>query len=142
MKRFIPFVFLVFAACRHEMPDIPHGVIPPEKMHLIMSDMLIADALAETRTIGAANEKQFTEQYYATIYKNYGITRSDFVKSYHFYEDNPVAMNLLYDEILGEISRREAAISGGDSTSKAAAKADPTATATGKIDSTRVKNNK
>jgi hypothetical protein len=97
------------------MPKIPRDIIPPEKMHLIMSDMLIADALSETRALGSVNEKLYTEQYYATIYKNYGITRADFVKSYHFYEDNPVVMNKLYDDILGEISKREALISDSDS---------------------------
>ena len=47
-------------------------------------DMHISDAVAETRTMGDINEKKITEQYYLQIYKNYGITKAEFLKSYLF----------------------------------------------------------
>jgi len=79
-------------------------------MKMILSEMLIADGLAETKKLGGGDDKKLTEQYYATIYKNFGITREEFAKSYHFYEYNLVLENRLYDSILNEISRREAVV--------------------------------
>jgi hypothetical protein len=81
-----------------------------EKMKMIMADIHIADAVAETKAQGGVNEKNLTAEYYAAVFKNNGTTREDFLKSYRFYEDNPVLMNKLYDSVLIEISRREAAV--------------------------------
>jgi len=67
--------------------------------------------VAETKTMGSGKtEMKLSEQYYMQIYKNYGITKEDFLKSYTFYQDNPVLLNQLYDNVLSEMSKREAQI--------------------------------
>ena len=60
---------------------------------------------------GGGDEKKLSEEYYNTIYKNFGVSREEFAKSYNFYEQHMVLENTLYDSVLNEISRREAAIS-------------------------------
>jgi hypothetical protein len=79
-------------------------------MESILVDMHISDAVAEVKTMGDINEKKLTQQYYLQIYRNHGITKNDFLKSYTFYENNPVLLNKIYDDILGEMSKREARI--------------------------------
>ncbi len=110
MKRIIPFLLILLFSCKEKYPPVPKDLIQTPAMEQILSDMLIADALSETRGLGGVNEKLFTEQYYATIFKNHGVTRELFVKSYHFYEDNPVILNNIYDSVLSDISKREAAV--------------------------------
>jgi Domain of unknown function (DUF4296) len=110
MKRVIPFLLVLLLACKEKYPSVPKDLIQTHAMEQILADMLIADALSETRGLGGINERRFTEQYYATIFKNHGVTRELFVKSYHFYEDNPVLLNTVYDSVLSDISKREAAV--------------------------------
>ena len=110
MKHFIIAILIFLSACKPAAPTVPSKFIQPDKMKMVLSDMFIADAISSNRAMGGTNEKQFTSQYYATIYKNYGITQDEFAKSYKFYEDNPVLLNKLYDEVLGEISKREAVV--------------------------------
>lgn len=79
-------------------------------MENILIDMHISDAVAEVKTLGDINEKRLSQQYYVQIFKNYGVTKEEFLKSYLFYENNPILLNQIYDDILGEISKREAKI--------------------------------
>ncbi len=90
---------------------MPSDVLPVEKMKLVMRDMHIADALAETKAQAGGNEKALTMEYYAQIYKNYGITESEFNTSYKFYQQNPAWMDKLYAEVLTELSKKEADVS-------------------------------
>ncbi len=115
--RFFPFfrmlmllVLFVIAGCKQKFPSVPSDIIPVNKMESVLIDMHISDAVAEIKTMGDINEKRLTEQYYQQIYKNYGITKEEFLKSYTFYENNPVLLNKIYDDILGEMSKREAKI--------------------------------
>ena len=110
MKRLIICVFILISACKQEYPSVPRDVIPFEKMTQILADMHITDAVAATKAQGGMDEKLLTEEYYLQIYKNYGITKEDFVKSYHFYEGSPKLFNKLYDQVLSEISKREAVV--------------------------------
>ena len=102
-------LFMV-AGCKQKFPSVPSDIIPINKMESILIDMHISDAVAEVKTMGDINEKRLTQQYYAQIYKNHGITKEEFLKSYLFYENNPILLNKIYDDILGQMSKREAQI--------------------------------
>lgn len=107
MKRLIPLILILLCCCKDKYPSIPKGIIPEDKMKLILIDMHIADAVAQNKSVGGVNEKKETAESYAAIFKNYGITREEFIKSWRFYEDNPVLLNKLYDEMLGDMSKLE-----------------------------------
>ncbi|MDB5283792.1 MAG: putative lipoprotein [Bacteroidota bacterium] len=108
MKRIIPFILLLCIGCKQKLPGIPSSVIPIEKMKYILVDMHIADGVSQTKAQGGVNEKQLIREYYAQIYKNNGVTEQDYIKSYHFYEDNPALLNKLYEDVLTEMSKVEA----------------------------------
>lgn len=82
-----------------------------KKMTSIIADMHIADAVATNKAEGGMDEKLLSREYYKQIYKNYGITQDEYLKSFHFYENNPKLFNKMYDDVLGEISRQEDSIS-------------------------------
>ena len=111
MKRLLPLLFLFFVSCKEKFPSVPSGIIPMDKMEKMLADMHISDAVASTRAMGDINEKKYTGQYYEQIFKNHGITRQEFMKSYNFYENNPILLNKLYDDVLGDISKREGNLS-------------------------------
>jgi hypothetical protein len=110
-RLFVVAMLLFVAGCKEKFPSVPSDIIPIKKMENILIDMHISDAVAETKTMGGGKaEMKLSEQYYMQIYKNYGITKADFLKSYTFYQNNPVLLNQLYDNVLGEMSKREAKI--------------------------------
>jgi hypothetical protein len=110
MKRIIPFLFILLSACKSELPDVPKDVIAMEQMEIILADMHITDAIAETKAQLGMNEKMLTQEYHEQVFKNHNITREDFLKSYKFYEANPALLNKMYDHILEKMSKREEAV--------------------------------
>ncbi|MFN8323776.1 MAG: DUF4296 domain-containing protein [Chitinophagales bacterium] len=111
MKQVIPFLFMFLSACKPELPSVPKDIIPMEQMKPILMDMHMADAVAETKAQNGASEGALTAQYTEQILKLHHVSREEFTKSYHFYEVNPILMNKMYEEILNEMSKREADMS-------------------------------
>ncbi len=111
MKRFVPLLFLALYACKPDMPSIPKEVLPVDKMKVILADMHIADAVAETKALGGASEGALTQEYYGRIYQLHQVTSEQFTNSMKFYESHPVWLNKLYEEILTELSKRSAGVS-------------------------------
>lgn len=107
MKQLIPFLFLFLFSCKEKLPPVPGDVIPMEQMKLIMTDMHISDAVAETNAQKGEDERVQVQRNNEQIFKNHGITKEEFLKSFQFYENNPVLLNKMYDEILNELSKRE-----------------------------------
>lgn len=111
MKHIIPLLLLFLVSCKPKLPEVPKDVIPMETMKLILADIHLADAVAEAKTQVGANEKELVQKYDEQIFKIHGTTREEFVKSFSFYEQNPVLLNLMYDDILNDLSKREGDIS-------------------------------
>jgi hypothetical protein len=107
MKQSIPFLLLLFLSCKRDFPNIPEGIIASEKMKLILVDLHVADALAETKGQKGENEKMLAQIFDERVFENFRVSKQEFLKSYHFYEDNPILLNKMYDEILIELSKRE-----------------------------------
>lgn len=109
MKRLILFVLIFISACKAKLPDIPKDVMPMDKMEAILTDMHVADAVAESKGQVGLNEKLLTEEYHQQIFSNHGTTRAEFLKSFKFYESNPLLLDIVYDSVLVDLSKREEA---------------------------------
>jgi hypothetical protein len=107
MKQFIGLIFLLLCACKQELPDVPADIIPMDKMKTLLTEMHVADAIAETKAQGGEDEKALTRTYTNQVLKNNGTTYAEFMKSFAFYQRNPALLNRMYDEILAELSKRE-----------------------------------
>jgi|ERR1043165_5614208 hypothetical protein len=110
MKRLIPLILILLSACKAELPSVPKDLIQMDEMKLILTDMHIADAVAETKAQVGMNEKMTAQGYHEQIFKNHGTAREEFLRSYKFYEANPKLLDKMYDDILIELSKREAAV--------------------------------
>jgi hypothetical protein len=107
MKRLIGLVFLSLCACKQELPDVPKDVISFEKMKMILTELHIADAVAETKAQAGEDEKTLSKIYNEHVIQSHGLSREEFLKSYKFYESEPKLFDKMYDEILAELSKRE-----------------------------------
>jgi hypothetical protein len=107
MKQWIPLLLILVSACKAELPEIPGDVLPMEKMRMMLVDIHIADAVAETKAQAGEDEKKLSEAYMEQICGSHGVSKEEFLRSYRFYETKPVLMNLIYDEVLNELSNRE-----------------------------------
>lgn len=105
--RFAALLLLLVVGCSSEMPKVPDDVISPDKMILILADIHLADAIAETKAQQGANEQQLSEQLYISIFKNYDISREKFDYSLRFYEQSPEWMNKMYEDVQTAISKRQ-----------------------------------
>jgi hypothetical protein len=112
MKKSILYgILLLLSACGKTLPNVPSDIIQKEKMIQILVDVHVADAVLENKNGTDRRVPEQTTAIYTQIYKNHGITRAEFLKSYHYYETQPELMDKLYEELLSELSRRQAQLS-------------------------------
>ena len=88
---------------------IPSGILKPEKMQLILFDVLRADAFAfefikrdTTKKPEVENIK--LQQQIFTIHKT---TKQEFYKSYDYYKTHPALMQPLLDSIINKATREK-----------------------------------
>ncbi|HET9056221.1 MAG TPA: DUF4296 domain-containing protein [Chitinophagaceae bacterium] len=103
MNKVISFIFIfIFIACSGR-PRIPKDVIKPEKMMLVMADVLKADALSEekTRTITDSTVRKEVEiaKYYKQVFDIHNISKDDFFKSYNYYLQHPDIYKIILDSV-------------------------------------------
>ncbi|MCS6935871.1 MAG: DUF4296 domain-containing protein [Chitinophagales bacterium] len=107
MRVFMWFLLWMLYSCSSDLPDVPSGVIPPEKMVKILADIHLADAVAETKAAQGASVRAVSEELHEWVYRTHGITRSEFENSLRFYEKTPEWMNKMYEEVQVAISKRQ-----------------------------------
>jgi len=112
MKKLLLYgILFLLAACGKTLPKVPSDIIQQKKMIQILVEVHIADAVLEHINGTDKRVPEQTTAMYNQIYKNYGITREDFLKSYYFYETQPELMDKLYEELLTELSKKQAQLS-------------------------------
>ncbi len=100
-------ILLSLGGCSRFKDPKPADLIPQEKMIQVLADIHVADALVEHRS-GTQNNLPLTSALYARIYHNYGITAAQYKSSYSYYEAHPVQMDRMYEQVITELSKKEA----------------------------------
>jgi hypothetical protein len=88
----------------------PSGIISQDSMIGILVDIHVADAVADQRFGADKPNRAFINAMYEQIYKNHHITAAQYKESYKYYETHPAEMDKMYEQIITEISKREADI--------------------------------
>jgi len=100
-------------ACSPAKTDVPKGILPIEKMQLIVWDLTRADELVTNFVLIDTSKKKEPETYkmYQQVFAIHKITKTDFYKSYSYYQQHPVLYKTLLDSVfaLGTRSRDNAA---------------------------------
>jgi len=97
-------LFLVTQSCNQEKTKT-FELIPQDTMAMVLADIHIADATLNVMM----NSEKFTEidDYYYSLLKKYGISRSRFDSSIAYYSIEPEAYAKVYENVMFIISQEE-----------------------------------
>lgn len=88
------------------MVEIPKDVLAKDKMTSILVDVHLAEAAMTLNNSQRDTAKVM--EYYEFIYKNHNTTKKQFTESYDFYLSHPELLNKIYDDVLVELSKKQA----------------------------------
>ena len=88
-------------ACSRPVEAIPEHIISPDIMVPVMVDVhIIEGARNGSLILGDTNH---LEDYYAKLYKKYGISEAAFKKSFAFYSDHPEQFISIYEKVVDSL---------------------------------------
>lgn len=85
---------------------IPSDVLPKEKMAEVLTDIHLAEAKVNLKTLpdSASTEKLSFQK----KFEKHKITKEQYEKSISFYIDHPELLNEVYEKVLNELSKMQA----------------------------------
>ena len=85
-------------SCKDSTPD---GIIPQEKMVLVLWDYMDANIYSFEQVIDSMQDDSVVNaKMQTTIFKKYKVTREEFENSYDYYSTNTELMKVIIDSIL------------------------------------------
>jgi hypothetical protein len=93
-------LMLLFNACSKK--KVPGGILEPEKMQEVYWDFIRADVFANEIIIkdSGKNIQLENAKMQQQLFKNHGVTKEGFYKSYEYYLNHPVLMKQMIDTML------------------------------------------
>jgi Domain of unknown function (DUF4296) len=98
-------IFSLFS-CKNSK-QTPEYVIPFDDMVDIIVEIHITDGMLSSSKIRWSLVKTDTTNYYDAIFNNYNYKRHDFDTSLYYYSKNIDQYDLIYDEVLNQLSEIE-----------------------------------
>lgn len=102
----VTLIFCAFVACTPEDKKVPKEVIPVNKMKLIVWDLIQAGDYASGLKENDSVIKKMNTAYLAEILKLHNINKTDFFKSFDFYQQHPVLNKILFDSVSAYAQRQ------------------------------------
>lgn len=103
-------VLLSFLSCRQEVEPIP---LSNEQMMAVLIDLHIAEAMIEK--LPATDRDTVSTVYSRMIFREHGVSQEDFDASMAVLREDPIRLNAIYEEIMGELNVLEATERGVES---------------------------
>lgn len=113
MRSLLSFLFLmsmvaVWSSCGHSEPEPEANILPDTVMADVLVEFAIADA-AHTYSMSRPDYPRFkVEMFYDAILKERNSNREQFVKSLEYYSIHTKQLQLIYEQALNDLSRRQA----------------------------------
>ena len=122
-------LLFLFASCAEKkeetfvMPEKPANLIPEDKMIQVLADVHLLESAVSTRspapvrvprpgenpqTIMIPQPGELKGMPYYDIFSKYGYTREQFAASFEWYATDPEGISTMYDEVIAELTRRQA----------------------------------
>lgn len=97
-------VFCMILVGCSDKKSVPSGLLPREKMEIVLWDMIQADqyatVLAKDSSAHIADLKTERLRLYDQVFRLHDISRDKFQKSYRYYTDHPELSQDLFDSVL------------------------------------------
>jgi len=96
----ILFYFLFLLGCKNKN-KVPHGIIPENKMEMMIWDMVRADEFITSLEINpdSTNKKTESIKLYEQIFRIYNSSKKEFQKSLSFYTSHPALLKVMMDSL-------------------------------------------
>lgn len=119
MKESKPFIFFLsvlvvifFTACKKPEVKIPVSVISKDSMVLVLVDVHLAEAALAQKNLIGESDGNFAAAYYRHIFNKHNITAERYKESVKFYSAHPMLYEKIYENVISELSRQQAASMG------------------------------
>jgi len=82
-------------------PSVPKDVLPPEKIKLVLWDIMQADELAEHRSISDSSFTSLAKHvdYYQSVLTIHKISKEQFTNSINYYTNHPEVFKIVLDSL-------------------------------------------
>lgn len=112
IQRALIIIILFFSSCSLEQKEIsiPDYVISQDSMVHILVDVHIQEAMMNQYSQEGRHMKMNPVKQYQLIFDKYKISKERYDSSYQFYLDNPSLMNKIYENVVIELSKKQAEI--------------------------------
>jgi hypothetical protein len=100
-KRMLPALLALALGCSSG-DNLPAGIIPREKMQLILFDMIQVDQFTEQyleRDTSKSRVRQEAQDLYAKVFRMHQISREEFQRSFDYYQTRPDLNRRIYDSL-------------------------------------------
>jgi hypothetical protein len=105
------FIFFLLTGCTSATVEIPENIIPADSMVTIMADLHVAEA---TMMNAGGYNRDMKSAYITNVLSKSGIDKNRFQKSFDFYSSNPSLFADIYENVVVEISKRQAELKKND----------------------------
>ncbi|MFN4233689.1 MAG: DUF4296 domain-containing protein [Bacteroidia bacterium] len=109
----IYFIFILLTtSCSLEQKEIsvPDYVISKDSMVLILTDVHIQESMINQYSQEGRHMKMNPVKQYQLIFDKFNITKERYDTSYQFYLDNPALLNKIYENVVIELTKKQAEI--------------------------------
>jgi hypothetical protein len=102
----ITFFLIIFIGCSSN--GIHKGILPPERMQLIVYDLIRVDEFINNYVIkdSTVDIKRKRSILYEQVFKVHKTSRATFFSSYKYYQQNPKLQKELFDSLQQVINRK------------------------------------
>ncbi|MEO8587837.1 MAG: DUF4296 domain-containing protein [Flavobacteriales bacterium] len=107
MRTLLPLIVMLLVACDGGGTGSSGDVLDREKFKEVLLGATLIEARINHELIVDHQSSAPTNQYYEDLFKEQGITKEQFSRSFDHYAARPAEMKAIYDEILTELSRRK-----------------------------------
>jgi hypothetical protein len=102
------FLLVLIASCTNEV-KIPADVLPQNKMAMVLADVQQVEALIQSSALERNDStRAIAYGYYKSVFEKNKITPAQFRKSFTFYANHLDLMDKMYDDVLINLSKRQA----------------------------------
>ncbi len=111
--KILPFVFAYLLLSCHSKSyvAIPAGILPPDTMMAVLSDVHIMQASALQGY--SQNDKDTSiDQAYQSLWKKHHITESTYTQSMQFYCDHARLLDSIYEKVLTNLNQQKVELMG------------------------------
>lgn len=117
--RFVLIAFLLstFSFCtKKDKEPKPRSsdIISSEEMVKVLEDVYLVEGAILQKETKADNPKYYSYHYYNNVFKNHGLTKEQFIKSFNYYSDDAEEMIKILDLIITDLSQKQGVLQGGE----------------------------